>query len=113
MGRLGKQADPQVARYAFDHGNASFANAWIALGSFASARRSRLVSRGRTTLAPWKASGAQSVGAPRSVTHLGEGQCGGGDELIVWHVAHVLRNVPAMPEWVFELAVPVAPEHVR
>jgi hypothetical protein len=27
--------DPQVARYAFDLGNATFANAWLALGSFA------------------------------------------------------------------------------
>jgi hypothetical protein len=27
--------DPQVARYAFDLGNATFANAWVALGSFA------------------------------------------------------------------------------
>jgi hypothetical protein len=27
--------DPQVARYAYDEGNASFANGWVALGSFA------------------------------------------------------------------------------
>jgi hypothetical protein len=27
--------DPQVARYAFDEGNVSFANGWVALGSFA------------------------------------------------------------------------------
>jgi hypothetical protein len=27
--------DPQIARYAFDEGNLSFANGWVALGSFA------------------------------------------------------------------------------
>ncbi len=27
--------DPQIARYAFDQGNLSFANGWVALGSFA------------------------------------------------------------------------------
>jgi hypothetical protein len=31
----------------------------------------------------------------------------------VWHVAQVLSDVPAMPERVLKLAVPVAPEHVR
>jgi hypothetical protein len=30
----------------------------------------------------------------------------------VWHVAQVLSDVPAVPERVLELAVPVAPEHV-
>jgi hypothetical protein len=45
--------------------------------------------------------------------HSAERLCGSGDDLIVWHVADVLSDVPAMPERVLELAVPVAPEHVR
>jgi hypothetical protein len=45
--------------------------------------------------------------------HSGKSPCGGGDDLIVWHVAQVLSDVPAMPERVLELTVPVAPEHVR
>jgi hypothetical protein len=43
--------------------------------------------------------------------HSAERLCGSGDDLIVWHVAQVLSDVPAMPERVLKLAVPVAPEH--
>ena len=43
--------DPQVARYAFDLGNASFANAWVALGSFAFC--SGLAIRTSRLLRPW------------------------------------------------------------
>jgi hypothetical protein len=46
----------------------------------------------------------------RSKTDSGEGLCG--NDLIVWHVAYMLSDVPAMPE-VLELAETVAPEHVR
>ena len=45
--------------------------------------------------------------------HSGEGLCRGGDDLIMWHVAQVLGNIPAVPEGILELAVQVAPEHVR
>src|SRR5215203_351862 len=45
--------------------------------------------------------------------HSAERLCGSGDDLVVWHVAYVLSDVPAMPEGVLELAVSVAPEHVR
>jgi hypothetical protein len=63
---------------------------------------------------PQKSSDARSpLVHPRSVTHSGEGLCGGSNDLIVWHVAYALSDVPAMPERVLELAVPVAPEHVR
>jgi hypothetical protein len=49
---------------------------------------------------------------PRAVVrHSGEGPGGGHDNLIVWHVAHLLSDVPAMPE-VHKLAVPVAPENM-
>src|SRR5215207_9998696 len=55
---------------------------------------------------------ALSAGAQRLVIHSAERLCSSGDDLIVWHIAEVLSDVPAMPEWVLELAVPVAPEHV-
>jgi hypothetical protein len=42
----------------------------------------------------------------------GEGPRGGGHDLVVRHVAQMLADVPAVPERVLELAVPVAPEHV-
>ena len=48
--------DPQVARFAFDVGNASFANAWVALGGFAVATGWIIVSmrrRPRRWLPPW------------------------------------------------------------
>jgi len=41
--------------------------------------------------------------------HSGEGLSGGGNDLIVWHIAYVLSDVPAMPERVLELAVTGAP----
>src|SRR4051794_25455312 len=37
---------------------------------------------------------------------------GGRDDLVVRHVAEMLTDVPAVPEGVLELAVPVAPERV-
>jgi hypothetical protein len=45
--------------------------------------------------------------------HSAERLCGSGDDLIVWHVAQVLSDVPAMPERVLKLAMPVTPEHLR
>src|SRR5512133_4280687 len=44
---------------------------------------------------------------------LAEGLCGGGDDLILRYVAHVLSDVPAMPERILQLALQVAPKHVR
>jgi hypothetical protein len=38
---------------------------------------------------------------------------GGGHDFVARNVVEVLRDVPAVPERVFDLAVPVAPEHVR
>ena|GEM_PF-959421 len=38
--------DPQVARYAFDLGNATFANAWVPLGSFAATAGWVIISTG-------------------------------------------------------------------
>jgi hypothetical protein len=43
--------------------------------------------------------------AQQSVMRSGEGLCGCGDDLIVWHVAQVLRDIPPMPERVLKLAV--------
>jgi AraC-like DNA-binding protein len=51
-------------------------------------------------------------GTPSCCAYSGESLCGCGDYLVVWHVAYMLSDVPAMPEWVLELTVPVAPEHV-
>ena len=43
--------DPQVARYAFDLANASFANGWVAVGSFAIASGSAILYGG--VFRPW------------------------------------------------------------
>jgi hypothetical protein len=43
--------DPQVARFAFDVGNVSFANGWLALGSFAVG--AGLVMRSSDLFRPW------------------------------------------------------------
>src|SRR5215216_6446650 len=56
---------------------------------------------------------AQPAGTQWSGMHSAERLCGGGDDLIVWHVAQVLSDVPAMPERVLKLAMPVTPEHLR
>jgi hypothetical protein len=41
------------------------------------------------------------------VINSAERLCGGGDDLIVWHVPPVLSDVPAIPERVLKLAMPV------
>jgi hypothetical protein len=62
---------------------------------------------------PSSAKLAQPAGTQWSGMHSAERLCGGGDDLIVWHVAQVLSDVPAMPERVLKLAMPVTPEHLR
>jgi hypothetical protein len=48
----------------------------------------------------------------REPVRLGECLRGGGYDLVVWYVAKVLADVPAVSKRIVELAVPVAPEHV-
>jgi hypothetical protein len=54
----------------------------------------------------------QAAAAGQPLAHLGKGPRGSGHDFIVRYVAQVLGDVPAVPEGVVELAVPVAPERV-
>jgi hypothetical protein len=61
--------DPDIARYAFDLGNASFANGWVALGSFAVCSGLSILSSGlfRRWLAWWAIASGIGLALSRAV----------------------------------------------